>query len=393
MAGANKAVIVDESLSDSLFSTGFMQWRPPVAPETLGPWLFYAVQAPDFLALRDRLASGTTQVALNDGNLSKITIPIAPMAEVHRIVEAIETRFARLDAAIRALKRARANLTRFRMSVLWAAVSGRLVPPQVPEQSRSRFGPSIQPDSFYPLDLGSLPRSWHVAYLNELADEVQSGFATGDHNSDGKGIPHLRMANVTREGNLDLSRLEFVPHPKPTRIRKGEILFTNTNSFELVGKTALFDKDGEWAISNHMTRIHLRQGLEPAFFARHLHYLWMAGYFRHRCTRHVNQASFGIEALNTSVPLVVPAVTEQRQIVEAIEVRLSVIDQVSKEVRQWFDRCHRLRESILKMAYEGRLVPQDPNDEPVSALHQRIKHLCQTTPAPPRRTRKERASG
>ncbi len=127
MAGANKAVIVDESLNNSLFSTGFMQWRPPVAPETLGPWLFYAVQAPDFLAQRDRLASGTTQVALNDGNLSKMTIPVAPQREQRRIVEAIESRLARLDAAVRALERARANLKRYRASVLEAACSGLLV--------------------------------------------------------------------------------------------------------------------------------------------------------------------------------------------------------------------------------------------------------------------------
>ncbi|MDG6970664.1 MAG: restriction endonuclease subunit S [Nitrososphaerota archaeon] len=206
---------------------------------------------------------------------------------------------------------------------------------------------TIEPDSFYPLDLEHLPRTWGVAYLRHLAEVVQPGFASGDHNREGNGIPQLRMANITREGNLNLTRLEYVPHPKATRIRKGEILFTNTNSFDLVGKTTAFDREGEWTLSNHMTLIRLREGLNPGFFARQLHYLWMRGYFRQRCTRHVNQASFGTTTLRDTVPLVVPPLAEQRRIVEAIEANFARLDLGIASLSQSMDRMLRFREAVV----------------------------------------------
>lgn len=80
--------------------------------------------------------TGTTRLKLNQGRMRRIPIPLAPLPEQHRIVEAIETQFTRLDAAVAALERAKANLARYKASVLKAACEGRLVPIEAALQRR-----------------------------------------------------------------------------------------------------------------------------------------------------------------------------------------------------------------------------------------------------------------
>jgi len=72
-----------------------------------------------------------------------------------------------------------------------------------------------------------------------------------------------------------------------------------------------------------------------------------------------------------SIPL--PPVSEQGRIVAEVERRLSVIDELEMQVEANLKRAERLRQAILKRAFEGKMVPQDPNDEPASALLERIR--------------------
>src|SRR6266540_5234511 len=112
---------------------------------------------------------------------------------------------------------------------------------------------------------------WPTVALGSLLTDIQPGFASGKHNSTGEGVPHFRPMNVSSDGRIDRSILKYV---EPTagrsdlRLRRGDILFNNTNSPELVGKTALVDEDDEPAFSNHMTRLRTdRTKLEPGYLA------------------------------------------------------------------------------------------------------------------------------
>ena len=179
----------------------------------------------------------------------------------------------------------------------------------------------------YPLDLDHLPVGWEPAFVCDVCAEVQAGFASGEHNASGAGVPHLRPMNVDREGRLDLSAIKYVaPGIDGRRVRRGEVLFNNTNSPVLVGKTAAITSDAELAFSNHMTRLRPAPGIDYQYLAHHLHFLWMSGYFIRRCNNHVNQASVAAETLANSVPAAVPPTDEQHRIVDAVDSYLSRLD-------------------------------------------------------------------
>lgn len=363
MSGSNKPVLVVGPLSGVLFSTGFMQWRPPVSPETLGPWLFYAVQAPEFLSQRDRLASGTTQVALNDGNLAKITIPIAPIAEQRRIVEAIETRFTRLNAAIRALERARANLKRFRASALWSAFGS----PSVVSGTRT-------------------------VHLSEIAD-IQGGITLGkkrDPSEHTRLVPYLRVANVQR-GFVDLSEVKSIEATEEEirrlRLQPGDVLFNEGGDRDKLGRGWVWEGQiSECIHQNHVFRARIRNGMALPRFVSHYGNSVAQKFFWDQGKHTTNMASINRTSLG-SLPISIPDIDIQRALLLDIERRLSIADRVAAEIEFGFKRCGRLRESILSSAFGGRLVPQDPNDEPASALLERIKMDHAASSKPRRRAR------
>ena len=212
-------------------------------------------------------------------------------------------------------------------------------------------------DKHYPIDLDRLPAGWVAANVGEIIFDIQPGFASGVHNQDGLGVPHLRPMNIDREGRLDFSVLKYVPPGDPLRIARGDILFNNTNSPELVGKTTSIDRDGEWAFSNHMTRLRPPDGIAGKFVAHQLHFLWTAGYFRNRCTHHVNQASIASKTLAETVPLAVPPTGEQHRIVAEIEKQFTRLDAAVAALKRIQANLRRYRASVLKAACEGRLVP------------------------------------
>ncbi len=214
-------------------------------------------------------------------------------------------------------------------------------------------------DAYYPIDLDGLPASWEVAHVGDVIYDVQPGFASGRHNEEGIGVPHLRPMNVDRRGCVDLAVLKYVPVRDGPRVRRGDVLFNNTNSPELVGKTAHIDIDAECAFSNHMTRLRPPDGLVPKFVAYQLHYLWMAGYFLHRCVKHVNQASISSGTLTETVPFVVAPLTEQHRIVAEIEKHLTRLDAAVASLQRARANLRRYRASVLKAACEGRLVPTE----------------------------------
>lgn len=165
--------------------------------------------------------------------------------------------------------------------------------------------------------------TWPTHALAQISLDLQPGFARQPNGSD-EGLPQLRTNNVSSSGGIDLSLVKRVPASlaeiERYSLAEGDILFNNTNSRELVGKTAFFHLvDGPYLFSNHMTRIRVnRKVSDPRFVARQLHWLWKSGAFRSMVTQWVNQAAINRTALSR-VPVVVPPLSEQRRIVGILD--------------------------------------------------------------------------
>jgi type I restriction enzyme S subunit len=163
---------------------------------------------------------------------------------------------------------------------------------------------------------------WPRVPLDQIAVDMQPGFACQPTSRE-DGVPQLRTNNVSSEGRIDLTEVKRVPATaaqiEKYALRQGDILFNNTNSPTLVGKTAFFDEGGLYLFSNHMTRIRVNtETADPRFVARYLHWAWEQGAFRGLVTQWVNQAAINRSQLG-GVLIPLPPLSEQRRIVEILD--------------------------------------------------------------------------
>ncbi|MGA5710119.1 restriction endonuclease subunit S [Streptomyces cellulosae] len=191
--------------------------------------------------------------------------------------------------------------------------------------------------------------------------EVQPGFASGKHNRDGIGILHLRPMNITRNGMLDTLDARYVVDDSDRRVERGDVLFNNTNSPALVGKTAWVDSVEPLAFSNHMTRLRGPEGLDGQFLAAQLHHMWATGYFKSILNNHVNQASVSRKALLDTV-IVVPPFAEQHRIVAKLNEQFAHIEAGERSLGAADGKREQLLRNVLHDALRGKFASGNPSE-------------------------------
>ena len=186
--------------------------------------------------------------------------------------------------------------------------------------------------------------------------------------------------NVSRDGLLDLSDLRFIQESYPSefpRLGSGDIVFNNTNSTALVGKTALVTVDKEYSFSNHMTAIRLPKALSAQFFALQLHYFWMTGFYRTVMTQHINQASVGKRALLQQVTLAIPPAKEQHRIALKLESLFKRISQSIELLQNAIVNIDTLTSSTIRLSVTDRYKQFQSHNEPSPDLTRFTASLSQ----------------
>jgi type I restriction enzyme S subunit len=199
-------------------------------------------------------------------------------------------------------------------------------------------------------------RGWTIAKIGEIAEKINPGFPSGKHNKNSLGIPHIRPMNIDTKGRINLSNVKYIQTNFYDKLLKDDVLFNNTNSPELLGKTTCINKDTNWAYSNHMTRIRFNtKFIVSAWIAYFLHTLFLQGYFKMNCTHHVNQASINSTFLSKiSIPL--PPLNEQKRIVSKLEELFTKLDAGIEYLKKNQILLKHYRQSVLKNAFEGKLT-------------------------------------
>jgi type I restriction enzyme S subunit len=157
-------------------------------------------------------------------------------------------------------------------------------------------------------------------------------------------------------------------------LREGDVLFNRTNSADLVGKTAVYKSFHPRAVfASYLIRVRVNKAYYSAdMLSFFINSLYGRRYIASVVSQQVGQANVNGTKLSL-MPIPVPPSIEQDQLVAEIERRFSIADQVERTVDHSLKQAERLRQSILKRAFEGKLVPQDPRDEPAEKLLERIK--------------------
>jgi type I restriction enzyme, S subunit len=348
--------------------------------------------------------------------LSRVVIPLPPLAEQGRIVARVEELMAPLDRAREGLARVPQILRRFRQAVLAAAYSGRLTEDWLPEQTAGepfartmervfalrrqayavecreaeafdrrapRKPKNLAPTKWEapePLEAPEIPEGWSLAALQDVIHRKQYGTSV---KSDGAAtdVPVLRMGNI-RDGKVDLSDLKHI-RPESEDIghytlRRGDILFNRTNSPELVGKAAVFDDDRLAVFASYLIRIECDERL---VFSRYvcgwINSPWGRWWARTVRTDCVSQSNINSSKL-LAMPVPVPPLDEQREIVRQSEEYFVFADGVERRVAAAGERIEQLTRTVLTRALRGELVPSEEGPdggsfEPASDVLDRIR--------------------
>lgn len=346
-------------------------------------------------------ATGSTFPGVTGEQVREHELAVAAFAEQHRIVAEIEKQFTRLDAAVAALERVKANLKRYRASVLKAACEGRLVPreaelaraegrdyepaDQLLAQVLARHDGDGRPKATNAegrlaadSEATSGPTGWCWTTLGSLIEEGLQNGLYKPQASYGQGAPVVRIDDYQDDRPMrpanELKRLR-VSWIEASRyaLREGDILVNRVNSAPQLGKAYAVDASHEGCIfESNIMRFRVAPGVRAGFVVTWLRSLRGRAFLTTHAKWAVNQASINQSDVR-STPIPLPPSAEQERIVAEVERRVSVVDELETQVEASLKRAERLRQAILKLAFEGRLVPQDPNDEPASVLLERIR--------------------
>ena len=380
-------VVQNQNGSQQIASTEWIAFRPQseISPRYLA---FFLEQnsVRDFLAANASGVGGSL-MRVKGATCANIEMPIAPLNEQRRIVAEIEKQFTRLDAAVAALRRVQANLKRYRASVLKAACEGRLVPTEA-ELARRENRPyeqapallariaATKPKSRWPArpftGQADLPEGWAWTTWDQISPRVTVGHV-GPMKTQylTSGVPFLRSQNV-REGGFDAEGLLHVSeafHRKlaKSRIESGDIVVVRSGA---VGTSCVIP--GHIVEANCADLVIIKKQSDVNS--------WYGCFYMNSLAKshiHAGKVGVALTHFNTKsvaqLPIPLPPKAEQDRIVLEVQRRLSVADECESQFLTDLKRSERLRQSILKRAFEGKLVPQDPNDEPASVLLDRIR--------------------
>jgi len=360
-----------------------------------------------------------------------MVVPVPPKANQQRIVSKIDELFSRIEEGERALERVQKLVRRYRQSVLKAAVTGELTRDwreknngqlesgevrlaRIHKAHREAWEKSEldkmkakgitlandgwkvkyeEPGDVVTDYLGDLPGEWQRVRIDAVG-EVQLGRQRSPAHHEGEFMrPYLRVANVHQE-RIDISdvmSMNFTPEEFVTySLRRGDILLNEGQSKELIGRPAMYGDEVPGAcFTNTLVRFRATSAVLPEFaLIVFLHYM-KSGDFQKIAKITTNIAHLGAGRF-AEMSFPVPREEEQRQIVDRVDRQSSVYSQLIAEVVGRRRHVSSLRQSVLKAAFSGALVPQDSSDESASLLLERIAHERSDASVQPRRRPKNR---
>jgi type I restriction enzyme, S subunit len=418
MKNTNKALIINNDLNDSLFSTGFFQLRP--YPDTYNTkFLFYYLSSDYFAKIKDELCSGSTQSALNDTNAKKIKVPLPPLKEQKLIVEKLDEIFSEIYNGIENLTVAKEQLKIYRQSLLNDAFNGKLtedwrkknsdkiitpddIIKNLKEEHDKIYANQIkewekavnvwekagkiekkplkpkkqkQPSEIISQDLKLfplIPSQWTWIKLGNIAYSIKDG----PHYSPkyvNDGIPFISGGNIRPYG-VDFKNVKYISkelHEELSQRCKpeyGDILYTKGGTTGIARVNTYKIDFNVWV---HVAVLKLVSNIE-SFYVQHMLNSPLAYHQSQKYTHGVGNQDLGLTRMtNIIIPLC--SKEEQIEIIKQIESSFVKIDLMEKIIDKTLIDSINLIQSLYLKAFSGELVDYDNNDLSVKDLINKIK--------------------
>ncbi|MFW6641406.1 restriction endonuclease subunit S [Nocardiopsis algeriensis] len=295
--------------------------------------------------------AGTTVASIATKRLQEATLPLPPLAEQHRILDALETEISRAKSADQDIIKSLRNSESLWNSVLSGVISGSLV--------------------------NKIDRKYDLTPIEQHAD-VQGGIQKQAKRRPVKNkYPFLRVANVHR-GKLELSEVHevelFEGELERYRLQPGDLLVVEGNGSRAhIGRGATWHGNIENCVhQNHLIRLRPGPHLRPEY----LELAWNSPFIGNQL-RSVASSTSGLLTLSVSkikkIKIPIPSLEEQDRLVFAANEWRSKIDAARISVQKAQRQSATLQRALLAAAFTGQLAPQSPSDEPASVLLERIR--------------------
>ncbi len=371
--------------------------------EILRKTYFYFLQAID----RSSLITGSAQPQVTIAKVIELLVPLPPLNEQRRIVAKIEELFSQLDAGVAALEAARAQLKRYRQALLKAAFEGRLTEEwrralageqepadallariRAEREARAQaqlraWEQAVQaweaagkpgkkprkprkPKDLPPLTeeeraaLPELPGGWAWVRAGVLFESVTSGSRGWAKYYADSGAIFIRITNLDFDSlELDLTpeKMKYVQPPESiegtrTKVEKGDFLFSITG---YLGMFAIVPQIGEAYVNQHIALARPLDGFNKKYVGYFIISESGGRYFLNERRKGAVKAGLTLDDIQL-FPIPISPFTEQEKIVELLDERLSIVDNLDNVISRALEQSAALRQAILKRAFEGRLV-------------------------------------
>ena len=391
-------------------------------------WFFQSLSYWDQIALK----KGGLQGNVNAKTLGSIELPFAPTNEQRRIVDRIEVLFDEIDRGVESLRNAKELVGLYRQSLLKSAFDGRLTANWRAENSDLLESPEVllariraerarrywvaledweravaewknggavgrkptkpKPPAGFDLLWTSEWLPWaSVSVRALLGAPLVNGRSAKDREG---GFPVLRLTAL-QSGKIDLRESKegdwSEEDAEPFLVKRGDIFISRGNgSKKLVGIGGrVLHEPMPVAFPDTMIRVRLdTSAVRTEYFLL----VWNSWTVRQQIEK-AARTTAGIYKINQGhvcgFVLPLPSLAEQSEIVRILDAHVEAARSLEREIDANLARVEALRQSILQMAFSGQLIPQDPTDEPASALLARIRAERGTEPTKRSRRRTE----
>jgi len=299
-------------------------------------FVFYYLKSAKQLA--EKNASGTTFKEISSTNFAKLPFPLPTLPEQKNIVEKIEELFSGLDSGVASLKKAKAQIRLYRQSVLASAFSGKLLTPSSERIAQSEILKAAEPKVEYS---NQLPEGWKWVKLGDVTN-----------NFDGKRIPLSKEVRSKRKGEYRYYGATEIIDLIDEYIFDGTYLLIGEDGANLVSKSRplSFIVEGKFWVNNHAHVLQTKDELKIKYLDYYFNSITLEPYVTGSAQPKLNQMNLN------KIPVPLAPLNQQTQIVEEIEKRFSEADNLEKAIDESLAKSETLRQSILKQAFEGKLV-------------------------------------